>query len=49
MVDPRYDNVEVYHSTEFGLQLKSILAGSEPLVEKVVPQFKITVKDLFAT
>ncbi len=48
MVDPRYDNVEVYHSTEFGLQLKSILAGSEPLVEKLVPQFKITVKDLFA-
>src|ERR1700733_10888636 len=33
MVDPRYDNVEVYHSFEFGLQLKSILAGSEVLQE----------------
>jgi len=30
-VDPRYDNVEVYHSTEWGLALKGILAGSEVL------------------
>jgi Uma2 family endonuclease len=48
MVDPRYDNVEVYHSFEFGLRLQGILAGSEILEEKLVPQFKITVKDLFA-
>ncbi len=48
MIDPRYDNVEIYHSTEFGLQLKGILAGREVLVEKLVPQFKITVTDLFA-
>lgn len=49
MVDPRYDNVEVYHSFEFGLQLKGILAGSEVLVEKLIPQFQITVSELFAT
>jgi Uma2 family endonuclease len=49
MVDPRYDNVEVYHAFEFGLQLKSILAGSEILEEKLVPQFKIVVKELFAS
>jgi hypothetical protein len=48
MVDPRYDNVEVYHSFEFGLQLKSILAGKEVLEEKLVPQFKLTIADLFA-
>jgi len=48
MVDPRYDNVEVYHSFEFGLQLKSILAGKEILEEKLVPQFKLTIADLFA-
>jgi Uma2 family endonuclease len=48
MVDPRYDNVEVYHSTEFGLQLKGILAGNEVLQEKLIPQFQITVTDLFA-
>lgn len=47
MVDPRYDNVETYHSFEFGLQLKSILAGGELLQEKLVPQFKLTIADLF--
>lgn len=31
MVDPRYNNVEIYHSTKFGLALKGILAGSEIL------------------
>ena len=49
IVDPRYDNVEVYHSFEFGLQLKGILAGSERLAEKLVPQFKLSVSDLFAS
>src|SRR5438034_213914 len=29
MIDPRYDNVETYHSTPFGLALKGILAGNE--------------------
>ena len=48
MVDPRYDNVEIYHSFEFGLQLKSILAGSERLSEKLIPQFQLTVAALFA-
>ena len=48
MVDPRYDNVEVYHSTQFGLQLKSILAGSEILSEKLLPEFQIVIKELFA-
>lgn len=48
MVDPRYDNVEIYHSFEFGLKLQSILAGSEILQEKLVPQFQVTIKELFA-
>jgi hypothetical protein len=48
MVDPRYDNVEIYHSTEFGLQLKSILAGSEILSEKLIPEFQIVISELFA-
>jgi Uma2 family endonuclease len=47
MVDPRYDNVEVYHAFEFGLKLQAILAGSEVLSEKLVPQFKLTIADLF--
>ena len=48
MVDPRYDNVEVYHAFEFGLRLQTILAGSELLQEKLVPQFKLMIADLFA-
>lgn len=48
IVDPRYDNVEIYHSFEFGLQLKGILAGSEILQEKLIPQFQMTAAQLFA-
>lgn len=48
MVDPRYDNVEIYHSFEFGLKLHGILAGSEMLQEKLVPQFRVIIRDLFA-
>ena len=49
MVDPRHDNVEIYHSTEFGLALKGILAGSEILSEKLVPEFQFVISELFAT
>ena len=47
MVDPRYDNVEVYHSNEYGLILKGILAGREVLTEKLLPEFQLTIADLF--
>ena len=39
MIDPRYDNIEVYHSNEYGLILKSILAGREILSEKLLPDY----------
>ena len=48
MVDPRYDNVEIYHSFEFGLKLHGIFAGRELLLEKLLPQFRLTVSALFA-
>lgn len=48
MVDPRYDNVEVYHSTQYGLVLKGILAGSEVLGEQLMPEFQMVIRDLFA-
>jgi Uma2 family endonuclease len=48
MVDPRYDNVEIYHSMEFGLTLKGILAGSEILSEKLIPEFQFVIAELFA-
>jgi Uma2 family endonuclease len=47
MVDPRYDNVEVYHASEYGLILKSILAGQEILSEKLLPEFQLTIAELF--
>ena len=48
MIDPRYDNVEIYHSTQFGLQLKGILAGSEILTESLLPEFQMVISELFA-
>ncbi|HVM50051.1 MAG TPA: Uma2 family endonuclease [Candidatus Acidoferrum sp.] len=48
MVDPRYDNVEVYHSSEYGLILKGILAGHELLTERLLPEFQLTITELFA-
>jgi len=48
MIDPRYDNVEVYHSNQYGLALKSILAGNDLLTEKLLPEFQLTIADLFA-
>jgi Uma2 family endonuclease len=49
MVDPRYDNVEIYHSTEWGLKLQGILAGSELLTENLIPEFQFVIAALFAT
>jgi Uma2 family endonuclease len=47
MIDPRFDNIEVYHSSAYGLVLKNILAGSEILTEKLLPEFQLTVAELF--
>jgi len=47
MIDPRYDNVEIYHASPYGLVLQGILAGSELLSEKLLPEFRITIADLF--
>ena len=49
MVDPRYDNVEVYHASEYGMRLQHILAGADILTEKLLPEFQISVNELFAT
>ena len=49
MIDPRYDNIEVYHTTEYGLMLKGILAGREVLTESLLPEFQLGVAELFAT
>jgi Uma2 family endonuclease len=48
MIDPRYDNVEIYHSSEYGLILKGILAGQELLTERLLPEFQLSIAELFA-
>ena len=47
MLDPRYDNAEIYHCSPYGLVLKGILAGREVLTEKLLPEFEVTVAELF--
>jgi len=47
MVDPRYDNVEVYHGGEYGLALKEILALRDILTEPLLPAFQYPVAELF--
>ena len=40
--------MEIYHSFEYGLQLKGILAGSEVLAENLIPEFQFVIAKLFA-
>lgn len=48
MVDPRYDNVEVYHGGQYGLALKTILGGREMLTEALLPGFEYVTAELFS-
>ena len=48
MLDPRYDNVEVYRGGPHGLGLGGILAGADPLTEALLPALALRMKDLFA-
>ena len=48
IVDPRYDNVEVYHGTAYGLSLKKVLAGRNLLTEGLLPGFQFPIHELFA-
>ncbi len=48
MIDPRYNNAEIYHATPHGLALRGIFAGSETLADDRLPEFQLTVDALFA-
>jgi hypothetical protein len=48
MVDPRYGNVEIYHSSQYGLSLRDILTGRDFLTEKLLPELRIHITELFA-
>lgn len=47
IVDPRYNNVEVYETGEYGLTLKAILGGDELLTDQGLPLFQMKIADLF--
>ncbi len=47
MIDPRYDNVEVYHGGVYGLSLRHILAGRDKLTEGLLPELAIEISELF--
>lgn len=47
MVDPRYDNVEIYHGGQYGLALKEILAVKDILIEPLLPDFQYSIIELF--
>jgi Uma2 family endonuclease len=47
MIDPRYDNVEVYHGSQHGLTLRQILAVQEVLSEGLLPEFRYVIAELF--
>jgi len=48
IIDPRYNNVEVYLGTPYGLSLKAILAVNDQLTEALIPEFSIGIPHLFA-
>jgi len=47
MVDPRYNNVEVYHGSPYGLALQRILANRDQLTETLLPDLALAMGDLF--
>jgi Uma2 family endonuclease len=47
MIDPRYNNVEIYHGNEYGITLKEILALHDVLTESLLPSFQFALADLF--
>jgi len=47
MVDPRYDNVEVYHGSAYGLALRRILANRDLLTEALLPELNLSMGELF--
>ena len=48
IVDPRYENVEIYHASTYGLSLRETLMLKEVLAEPLLPGFQLPVGELFA-
>ena len=48
MIDPRYDNVEIYRASTFGIALVEILYQKNTLTEAELPAFQLPLRTLFA-
>jgi Uma2 family endonuclease len=48
IVDSRYDNVEVYHGSRYGLSLHCILTNRDALTETLLPELNLGMAELFA-
>src|SRR5215471_9058610 len=48
MIDPRYDNIEIHHASQYGLVLKDILGIRQVLTEKLLPELQLSVTELFS-
>lgn len=48
MVDPRYNNVEVYQASPYGLSLIQSLAHKDVLTDPCLPGLAVRLRDLFA-
>ena|SRR5215831_7213228 len=49
MIDPRYDNIEIHHASQYGLVLKDILGIRQVLTEKLLPELQLSVSELFSS
>ncbi len=47
MIDPRYDNLEIYQAGAYGMALKTILAQRDTLTEALLPKFELSIAELF--
>jgi len=47
MIDPRYENVEVYFGSAYGLALRQILAIRHSVTEQLLPGLQIPLSELF--
>ncbi|MGC8886023.1 MAG: Uma2 family endonuclease [Verrucomicrobiia bacterium] len=47
IIDPRYDNVEIYHQTPYGIALQHIYSNKEKLTDISLSGFELVVYELF--
>lgn len=48
IIDPRYENIEVYHASQHGLVLRDTLMIKETLLDPLLPGFSLNVREIFA-